>query len=106
MSSLERQRFALHAANLATSVHAEIDLGLRSTQTLGPEDFVKPFEGWSWQLMPAAADTSATGEASDLTTIEVVIRNTNTPSAYRLAQAHRVVKTTNAASSTAVEGAP
>jgi hypothetical protein len=91
MASLERQRFALHAANLAASVHAELDLGLRTTEALGPEPFEMPFDQWTWQLAPAGVEDQTTGEASGLTTIEVVVRNTNSEGAYRLAQTHKVV---------------
>jgi hypothetical protein len=112
MASLERQRFALHAANLAATVHAELDLGLRSTETLGPEPFDKPFDAWTWQLVPTAVEDQTSGEASGLTAIEVEIRNTNSHSVYRLAQTHKIVKTvvsTNAPKTGAVgsgEAAP
>jgi hypothetical protein len=92
MTSIERQRDAIHAANLAATVHAELDLGLRSTESLGPEDFVPPFAGWNWQLIPGAVEDQTTGEASGLTRIEVVIRNTNSATVYRLAQTHKLVK--------------
>lgn len=107
MASIERQRFNVHAANLAATVHSEMDLGLRTTESLGPEPFEKPFEGWTWQLVPAPAENNADGVASDLTAIEVVIRNTNSPSVYRLAQTHKIVKTvvTNSPTSSAVGAA-
>lgn len=103
MASVERQRFVVQAANLAVTVHAELDLGLRTTESLGPEQFEKPFDQWTWQLIPAVAEQNASGEASGLSAIEVVIRNTNTAGVYRLAQTHRTVKTvvTNAPSATA-----
>jgi hypothetical protein len=101
MASIERQRFSVQAANLAATVHAELDLGLRATESLGPEPFEKPFDQWTWQLVPTAVEDKTSGEASGLTAIEVVIRNTNSPAAYRLAQTHRLVKTvvTNAPNS-------
>jgi hypothetical protein len=100
MASVERQRFGVQAANLAATVHAELDLGLRTTESLGPEPFEAPFDEWTWQLIPAAAEQNASGEASDLSAIEVVIRNTNSAGVYRLAQTHKIVKTvvTNAPS--------
>lgn len=104
MASLDRQRFALHASNLAASVHAELDLGLRTTEALGPEPFAMPFDQWTWQLVPAGVEDQTTGEASGLTTIEVVVRNTNSSSVYRLAQMHKVVTSvvTNAPNATEV----
>ena len=94
MASVERQRFGVQASNLAATVHAELDLGLRTTESLGPEPFEPPFDQWTWQLIPAGAEQNATGgEPSDLSAIEVVIRNTNSAGVYRLAQTHKVVKT-------------
>ena len=101
MASVERQRFGVQAANLAATVHAELDLGLRTTESLGPEPFEKPFDQWTWQLIPAATvEQNAGGDASALSAIEVVIRNTNSVGVYRLAQTHKTVKTviTNAPS--------
>jgi hypothetical protein len=100
MASVERQRFGVQAANLAATVHAELDLGLRTTESLGPEPFEKPFDQWTWQLIPAGSEQNASGEASELAAIEVVIRNTNSVGVYRLAQTHKTVKTviTNAPS--------
>lgn len=90
MESIQRQRLAMHAANLASTVHAELDLGLRSTDVLGPEPFSEPFGEWTWQLEQGIVE----GERdSGLTRIEVIIRNTNAPTTLRLAQTHRVVKT-------------
>jgi hypothetical protein len=112
MASLERQRFRVHAANLAATVHAELDLGLRTTEALGPEPFEKPFDSWTWQLVPTAVEDKTSGDAGGLTAIEVEIRNTNSQAVYRLAQTHKIVKTvvsTNAPKSGAVgagEAAP
>jgi hypothetical protein len=106
MESVERQRFALHAANLAATVHAELDLGLRMTEELGPEPFATPFDEWTWQLVPAGVEDQTTGEASGLTTVEVVIRNTNAPSEYRLAQTHKIVTTVVTNTSNTLEVAP
>jgi hypothetical protein len=60
-----------------------------------------PFDEWTWQLVPAGVEDQTTGEASGLTTIEVVVRNTNSAGVYRLAQMHKVVTSvvTNAAAS-------
>ena len=60
-------------------------------------------------MVPAGTEDKTTGEASGLAAIEVVIRNTNSPGTYRLAQTHKAVKTvvsTNAPSSLGNEVAP
>jgi hypothetical protein len=91
MDSVQRQRSAMHAANLAATVHAEIDMGLRGTDSGGPEPFPKPFEGWTWQLAQSSAENEA-GEASGLADVEIIVRNTNSPTVFRLAQLHKVQK--------------
>jgi hypothetical protein len=91
MDSVQRQRFRVHAANLAATVHSELDMGLRSTEMLGPEVFAEPFQDWTWQIVQSETQ-SDTGEASGLTSVEVVVRNTNSPSVYRLAQLHKIQK--------------
>ena len=109
ISSLERQRFGIQAANLAATVHAELDLGLRTSDAVGPEPFETPFQDWTWQLVPSGSEDKTTGEASGLAAIEVVIRNTNSPGAYRLAQTHKIVKavvSTNAPNALGSEVAP
>jgi hypothetical protein len=109
VSSLERQRFGVQAANLAATVHAELDLGLRTTDALGPEPFEMPFQDWTWQLIPTGSEDRTTGEASGLSATEVVIRNTNSPGAYRLAQTHKIVKavvSTNSPSASGSEVSP
>lgn len=105
MASLDRQRFGLHAANLAASVHAELDLGLRSTESLGPEPFGEPFQDWTWELVPSVSDEES-GAPSGLTAIEVVIRNTNSPAVYRLAQTHKVVTSVIGTNAAPMEGTP
>jgi hypothetical protein len=91
MDSVQRQRFTINAANLAATVHSELDMGVRSTETLGPDMFAEPFQDWTWQIVQAETQGD-TGEASGLTSVEVVIRNTNSPSIYRLAQLHKIQK--------------
>ena len=91
METMQRQRFSMHAANLAATMHAEIDMGLRGTDAGGPEPFEKPFEGWTWQIaqrMPGEAGSEGGGLAS----VEVIVRNTNSPAVYRLAQLHKEQK--------------
>lgn len=83
---VERQRQQLHAANLAITVHSELDMGLRTLEAAGPEAFAPPFEEWTWQLQ----SESAGGEngSSALLRVEVVVRNTNTTTVHRSAQFH------------------
>lgn len=88
MDSIQRQRFAVHAANLAATMHAEIDMGLRGTENGGPEPFAAPFDGWTWELAQTPTENEA-GQSSGLASVEVIIRNTNSTAVYRLAQLHK-----------------
>jgi Tfp pilus assembly protein PilV len=87
METMQRQRFSMHAANLAATMHAEIDMGLRGTDVGGPEPFEKPFEGWTWQIGQRTGEMASDGNG--LASVEVIIRNTNSPAVYRLAQLHK-----------------
>jgi len=103
METMQRQRFSMHAANLAATMHAEIDMGLRGTDTGGPEPFEKPFEGWTWEIGQRAPEIE-TEDSAGLASVEVIIRNTNSAAVYRLAQLHKAVKGVVRVSTNAVEG--
>ena len=83
MDAVERQRLNMHAANLAASVLAETQLGLRTTGN-GPQAFEAPFDHWSWELHSASVE-SEVGQSSDLNLIEAVIRHDDPPVVHRLA---------------------
>ena len=85
LQSVERQRLNLHAANLATTVLSELQLGQRSLETTGPEAFRAPFEHWTWQLVPASREARLL-EAEALTVVEVIVRHEDPPVVLRLAQ--------------------
>ena len=89
MNSVERQRLNAHASNLAASILAELQMGARTLEEMGPTEFEAPFTGWSWEIVPAA---SAPGEdlsgASQL--IEVIVRHDDPPVVHRLSQSIRV----------------
>ena len=85
MEGLERLKLNTHAGNLAASVLAELQLGIRVADANGEQMFEKPFEEWTWELTRTSAETES-GEASGLTQIEVIIRRKNPDLVYRLAQ--------------------
>jgi len=84
MDSVERQRLNVHALDLAVTMLSEIQMGLRSAEAAGPEDFEAPFENWTWELQSTPVETEI-GEAS-AARVEVVIRHRDAPVVYRLAQ--------------------
>ncbi|MFA6546699.1 MAG: hypothetical protein WCS99_19945 [Limisphaerales bacterium] len=86
--SLDRQRLNTHAANLAATALAEIQLGIRSTAETGEQPFDAPFEQWTAELNVTATETE-TGEASGLLRVEVIIRHKESTLVLRLAQVIR-----------------
>ena len=85
MDSVERQRLNVHAMDLAVTMLSEIQIGLRSAEAAGPEDFEAPFDNWTWELQATPVETQI-GETSTLFKVEVVIRHKEAPVVYRLAQ--------------------
>jgi type II secretory pathway pseudopilin PulG len=84
MDAVERQRLNMHAANLAASVVAEMQLGLRSAGN-GPQAFEPPFDHWSWELRSAPVE-SELAQATALTLVEAVVRHDDPALVYRFAQ--------------------
>ena len=93
LDGVQRQKLNLHAANLAVSVLSELQMGARSAESAGPEDFPAPFERWNWQLSLTPLE-SAAGESSGLTRVEVIIRHDDPPLVHRLAQLLKLEKAT------------
>ncbi|MCX6906109.1 MAG: hypothetical protein NTW03_22045 [Verrucomicrobia bacterium] len=89
LRSVERLRLGTHAANLAVTVLSELQMGLRSTDTAGPQPFAEPFENWTCELQTAPVE-SEIGEASTLTKVEVIIRHKEESVVYRLTQIVRL----------------
>lgn len=91
--NLDRQRRHTHAANLAATVLAEIQLGIRTTSEAGEQPFAAPFEQWTSELIITPTETES-GEASGLLRVEVVIRHQDSALVRRLAQIIRVPEST------------
>lgn len=87
--SLQRQRLNTHAGNLAATVLAEIQLGIRSTAETGEQPFLAPFDKWTTELVVSPTETE-TGAASGLLRIEVIIRHQEAQLVRRLSQVVRV----------------
>jgi hypothetical protein len=75
----ERLRLGVHADNLAASVVAELETGLRSPAALGPTPFQAPFTNWTWQIVPPNGDTPGSPH-------EIIIRHADPELVRRLAQ--------------------
>ncbi len=85
--SLERQRLQTHAVQLASSVLAEVQLGIRITSggNSAAQPFETPFQDWTWEIV---TDTGASDFSSSnpLERVEVIIRHRSEPIVQRLAQ--------------------
>lgn len=73
-----------HALDLAASLLAEVEMGLRPRQPAGPEPFEPPFESWTWQI-EASPHSFGDGERQPLHRVSVVVRNPNSTAVQRLA---------------------
>ncbi|MBI2946419.1 MAG: hypothetical protein HYY23_02160 [Verrucomicrobia bacterium] len=81
----ERLRLNLHASNLAISLLAELQMGVKPVEAAGPEPFEAPFEMWTWQIETSPIDDDS--EAGlPLRNVEVIVRHLNRPIVRRLTQ--------------------
>jgi len=85
LEGVMRQRLSTHAVDLAITVLSELQIGLRTSESPGPEHFAVPFEHWTWQMATTARGDRET-EPSDLTLVEVIVRHDDPPFVYRLSQ--------------------
>ena len=84
IDAVDRQRLDTHAADLAVSVLAELQLGIRKADA-GPEAFEAPFDHWSWELQFTTVE-SELGQGTGLSLVEVIIRHDDPPLVHRLGQ--------------------
>lgn len=50
VEAVHRVRLQTHAANLAISLMAEIQIGVRPLSAIGPEPFEEPFKDWLYRI--------------------------------------------------------
>lgn len=78
-----RLRSQTHALDLAASVLAEIEMGMRRPQSAGPEPFEAPYAEWNWQIL-ASAETVGTATRPGLQQVTVIVRQESGPIVQRL----------------------
>lgn len=85
--SLERQRLQTHAVQLASSVLAEVQLGIRSTSggNSAAQPFENPFQDWTWEIVTDSGPSDFS-ESNPLERVEIIIRHRSEPIVQRLAQ--------------------
>lgn len=90
--TVDRLRRELTAVNLASSLIAEVQLGVRPLQSGRPEAFAPPLSDWSWSLtveplaptVEARVENAADTVVSGVVRVEAIVRRGDY--AYRLTQ--------------------
>lgn len=98
MESVEKQRFQLHASDLAVTVMSGVQLGTRPAVSGGPGNFNVPFQDYTWQLVVTPPEGN---DAGSLLSAEVIVRHKPSALVYRLAQWIRPAGATNLAGASA-----
>ncbi len=85
LEGLDRQKLTMHASNLGASILAELELGSRTADVTGEQPFEEPFADWTWEVVLAGTETES-GEVSELTQVEVILRRKDPHMVHRQAQ--------------------
>ena len=83
LRSLDRQRLHLHAANLAASALAEIQLGARPSTPAPSQPLPAPNDAWSVEVAPHDAPPDFSG-TQPLEHVQVIVRHRSEPVVQRL----------------------
>ena len=105
LEGLDRLKLNTHAGNLAASVLAELQLGIRTADVSGEQAFEKPFEEWTCEMTRTGVENEG-GEASGLSQIEVIIRRKNPDLVYRQTQWMKLGASKPSAQMTSARGTP
>ncbi len=89
LSSLDRQRIHLHMVNLASSILAEIQLGIRSLEVGSAQALPPPWDHFTVELAITSTRTEL-AEAGGLTQVEAIIHHTDSTVVHRLSQSIRL----------------
>ena len=109
ITSLERQTLGSQALNLAATVLAEVQLGIRPANSESSRPIEPPFEDWTWETALTPTETLS-GGLTGLTRVEVIIRHQKSSTVQRLAQVVRLGMATtnnnNSAGTASAAGSP
>ena len=86
VQAVYRLRLETHAANLAISVLAEMQMRARPIATFGPELFEAPFTNWNYRVELTQSEAVLNDE---LRPVEVIVSHVAEPIVYRLTQLFR-----------------
>jgi hypothetical protein len=85
LESLDRQKRGAQALNMAASILAEVQLGLRPSVSDGTRPFEAPWQDWTWETCVTPTE-SAAGGLTGLSMLEVIVRHQKSSAVQRLAQ--------------------
>jgi type II secretory pathway pseudopilin PulG len=85
LESLDRQKRSTQALNMAASVLAEVQLGIRPSVSDGARPFEEPWQDWTWETSLTPME-SATGGLTGSSMLEVIVRHQKSSAVQRLAQ--------------------
>jgi hypothetical protein len=88
LASLDRQRLSTHAVNLAESILAEIQLGIRPLSTDSAKPLSAPFQDWTAEVSVTPVNGPVDG-STRLQRVEVVVRHLQPAWVQRLCQVLR-----------------
>ena len=88
MDGLERLKLNTHAANLAATIFAELELGQRAADASGEQSLEKPFDAWTYEVARVTSETEMVeADASGgLTQLEVILRHKDPDLVHRQMQ--------------------
>lgn len=88
MDGLERLKLNTHAANLAATIFAELELGQRAADSSGEQPLEKPFDTWTCEIAPVTSEmeTVEVDEAGGLAQLEVILRHKDPDLVHRQMQ--------------------
>ncbi len=88
MDGLERLKLNTHAANLAATIFAELELGQRAADSSGEQTLEKPFDTWTYEVARVTSETETVeADASGgLTQLEVILRHKDPDLVHRQMQ--------------------
>lgn len=82
---VEMLRLNAQANNLAVSIISEMQMGIRTVEASGPNNFDPPFDSWNWQATVGPIAAGA-GDVSTIQKVEVVIRHKSASAVCRLTE--------------------
>ncbi|MGZ8938270.1 MAG: hypothetical protein ACXW32_03570 [Limisphaerales bacterium] len=85
VEAVHRVRLQTHAANLAISLMAEIQIGVRPLTAIGPESFEEPFKEWLYRVNLTPGE-EAVMETDLSRPVEVIVWHSGENVVHRITQ--------------------